>query len=84
MQLSSAKAKGVPLDVWRATHLGDQPYVHAVGYNAEEIRRINGDSSITLGGRRQPIYPLHTAGWSRERCQGYLFGLFGVWWPKSC
>jgi hypothetical protein len=36
----SAKAKGVPLDSWRATHLGSTLYVHAVGYNAEETRRI--------------------------------------------
>ena len=35
-------------------------------------------------GRRNPIYPLHAAGWSRERAQGYLYGLLGVWWPKSC
>ncbi|MFG3621269.1 hypothetical protein [Nocardia sp. NPDC047654] len=80
----SAKAKGVPLDTWRATHLGLAPYVHAVGYNAEETRRIVTDSSVTLGGQRHPIYPLHAEGWSRARCQGYLFGLFGVWWPKSC
>ncbi|UGT70890.1 hypothetical protein LTT66_12355 [Nocardia gipuzkoensis] len=80
----SAKAKGVPLDTWRATQLGLAPYVHAVGYNAEETRRIATDSSVTLGGQRHPIYPLHAEGWSRARCQGYLFGLFGVWWPKSC
>jgi hypothetical protein len=78
VQRSSAKAKGVPLDSWRATQLGSAPYVHAVGYNAEETRRIATDSSVTLGGRRHPIYPLHAAGWSRARCQGYLFGLFGV------
>ncbi|WP_157171033.1 hypothetical protein [Nocardia araoensis] len=77
----SAKAKGMPLDTWRATHLGSAPYVHAVGYNAEETRRIATDSSVTLGGRRHPIYPLHAAGWSRAHRQGYLFG---VWWPKSC
>ncbi|WP_280248009.1 hypothetical protein [Nocardia abscessus] len=58
--------------------------MHAVGYNVEETRRIATDSSVTLGGRRHPIYPLHAEGWSRARCQGYLFGLFGVWWPKSC
>ncbi|MFI9504188.1 hypothetical protein [Nocardia sp. NPDC052566] len=80
----SAKAKGMPLDRWRATHLVQQPYLHAVGFNAEELRRIEKDSSVTMGGQRHPIYPLHAAGWSRERCQGYLFGLFGVWWPKSC
>lgn len=80
----SAKAKGQPLDAWRATHLGHQPYIHAVGFNVEETVRIARDTSVTMGGRRHPIYPLHTANWSRARCQGYLLGLFGVWWPKSC
>ncbi|WP_433678169.1 hypothetical protein [Nocardia sp. CA-119907] len=80
----SAKAKGQPLDAWRATHLGHQPYIHAVGFNVDETRRIARDTSVTMGGRRHPIYPLAAAGWSRARCHGYLFGLFGVWWPKSC
>jgi site-specific recombinase XerD len=80
----SAKAKGQPLDAWRATHLGHLPYTHAVGFNYNETRRIERDTSVTMSGRRNPIYPLHAAGWSRERAQGYLYGLFGVWWPKSC
>ncbi|WP_433574837.1 hypothetical protein [Nocardia brasiliensis] len=74
----------MPLDLWRAKHLGHGPYVHAMGLNADESRRIEKDSSVTMGGQRQPIYPLHEAGWSRAHCQGYLFGRFGVWWPKSC
>ncbi|MET8779094.1 hypothetical protein ABZV58_29170 [Nocardia sp. NPDC004654] len=83
-RICSAKSKGEPLDTWRATHLGHTTYVHAVGYHVEETRRISSDSSVVLSGRRHPIYPLHASGWSREHCQGYLFGLFGVWWPKSC
>ncbi|MEU6559428.1 hypothetical protein [Nocardia nova] len=80
----SAKAKGHPLDAWRATHLGPRPYLHAIGYNAAETGRLERDTSVRMGGRRHPIYPLHEAGWSRAMCQGYLYGLFGVWWPKSC
>ncbi|GAA5091353.1 hypothetical protein GCM10023319_45130 [Nocardia iowensis] len=80
----SVKSKGMPLDGWRARYLAHEPYVHAIGFNAEESGRIGKDSSVTMGGQRRPIYPLHAAGWSRARCQGYLFGLFGVWWPKSC
>ncbi|WP_194838748.1 hypothetical protein [Nocardia sp. XZ_19_369] len=74
----------MPLDGWRARNFAQEPYLHAVGFNADESRRIEKDSSVTIGGQRHPIYPLHAAGWSRARCQGYLFGLFGVWWPKSC
>ncbi|MET7772022.1 hypothetical protein [Nocardia sp. NPDC005366] len=80
----SAKAKGQPLDAWRATYLGPRSYVHAVGYAAEETGRIARDTSVTMGGRRHPIYPLHAAGMTRAMSQGYLFGLFGVWWPQSC
>jgi hypothetical protein len=61
--------------------LGHQPYVHAVGFNVEETGRIARDTSVTMGGRRHPIYPLAATGWSRACCQRYLFG---VWWPKSC
>ncbi|WP_051030271.1 MULTISPECIES: hypothetical protein [Nocardia] len=80
----SAKAKGQPLDAWRATHLGPRPYIHAIGYSAEESGRIARDTSVTMGGRRHPIYPLYEAGMTRAMSQGYLYGLFGVWWPKSC
>ncbi|WP_194818009.1 hypothetical protein [Nocardia sp. XZ_19_385] len=80
----SAKAKGFPLDRWRATHLGHTPYLHAVGFNADETSRVARDSSVTMGGQRTAIYPLVEAGWTRAKCQGYLYGLFGAWWPKSC
>lgn len=36
----SAKSKGMPLDLWRARHLGHEPYVHVVGFNADLCRRI--------------------------------------------
>ncbi len=79
----SQKAKGWPLDTWRTGALGDRPYLHAIGYNADEHSRIRNDSSITLGGRRHPVYPLHAAGWNRQRCSDYLESVFGVIWPKS-
>ncbi|MGV9678830.1 hypothetical protein ACWDSJ_26400 [Nocardia sp. NPDC003482] len=80
----SAKAKGWPLDTWRERHLAAQPYFHAIGYNLDEQHRIDRDRAITLGGQRTPVYPLYTDGWTRQRCQQYLFDLLGVWWPKSC
>ncbi|MFE9328374.1 hypothetical protein ACIHDR_46880 [Nocardia sp. NPDC052278] len=36
----SEKAKGWPLDTWRAGELGDRPYFHAIGYNVDLCRRI--------------------------------------------
>ncbi|MDA3644353.1 hypothetical protein LZ318_30925 [Saccharopolyspora indica] len=80
----SSKAKGGPLDVWRAREVGSRPYVHAVGFSATEGNRIVGDAAVTLGGQRRAIYPIHAAGLSREDCRDYLHELFGVWWPKSC
>ncbi|MBF6333155.1 hypothetical protein [Nocardia transvalensis] len=79
----SIKAKGWPLDNWRARELGSDPYLHAVGYNIEEGGRILTDSAVQFGGRRRPFYPIHESGWTRQQCRQYLYDLFGVWWPKS-
>nr|BFE51243.1 hypothetical protein GCM10017745_46700 [Saccharothrix mutabilis subsp. capreolus] len=79
----SLKAKGHPLDVWRSAEIGATRYLHAIGFNAQEESRIEGDKAITLGGRRQPIYPIHAAGWSRQQCLEYLYARFGITWHKS-
>lgn len=84
----SARAKGMPLDEWRAHELGSQPYLHAIGFNAQEGGRIAKDRSVTMGGRRRPIYPIAERGWSRQDCSTYLGRVFalppGTHWPKSC
>jgi hypothetical protein len=82
-RLCSAKAKGFPLDTWRKLALGHRRYVHAVGFNRDEGARISGDASVTMGGRREPIYPVHEWNWSRQDCIDYLWRVFGVVWPKS-
>lgn len=79
----SLKAKGNPLDTWRSAQIGTAPYVHAIGFNAQEGSRIEGDKAITLGGLRRPIYPIHAVGWSRQQCVEYLRRRFGVTWHKS-
>lgn len=71
-RLCSAKAKGFPLDRWRELELGDRPYLHAVGFNIDEGKRIAKDEAVTLGGRRIPIYPVHDWGWTRQDCLDYL------------
>ncbi|PPJ36453.1 hypothetical protein C5E45_20630 [Nocardia nova] len=77
------KFKGWPMDHWRRSEFGSQPYFHAIGYNAEEARRIADDEVLDLGGQRHMIYPLYDAGMTRQDCLDYLFDLFGVLWPKS-
>jgi hypothetical protein len=83
-RLCSAKAKGFPLDSWRKRTLGHRRYIHAVGFNRDETGRIAGDASVTVGGQRQPIYPVRERNWSRQDCLEYLLKVFGVHWPKSC
>jgi hypothetical protein len=34
-----------------------------VGYNRDESARITGDSSLIMGGQREPIYPVHQWNW---------------------
>ncbi|MEU6191356.1 hypothetical protein [Nocardia sp. NPDC047038] len=77
------KFKGWPMDTWRDRELGARPYLHAIGYNAEEENRIARESVLDLGGHRQMIYPIHNAGWTRQQCREYLHDIFGVWLPKS-
>ena len=83
-RLCSAKAKGFPLDAWRKHALGHRQYIHAVGFNCDETGRIAGDASVTMGGQRRPIYPLHERNCSRQECLDYLLKVFRVQWVKSC
>jgi hypothetical protein len=80
----SQKAKGAPQDMWRANEFGDRPYIHAIGFNANEYTRITRDSAYSMGGQRIPTYPVHEWGWSRQDCIDYLYRKLGVVWPKSC
>lgn len=80
----SLKAKGAPLDAWRAAELGDARYFHAVGFNRDEETRVARDRSYAMGGRRLPVYPVYEWGWSRQDCVEHLLRAFGVVWPKSC
>ncbi|WP_157440452.1 hypothetical protein [Actinokineospora inagensis] len=80
----SQKAKGSPLDAWRAREFGDQPYLHAIGFNADEGARITRDAAYSMGGQRIPTYPIHEWGWTRQDCVDYLLRELGVVWPKSC
>lgn len=80
------KAKGVPLDRWRAAELGDRPYLHMIGYNTLEQSRMAKDNGYRMGGRRRPVYLVAEWEWSRQDCVDYLLAHpdVGVVWPKSC
>lgn len=48
--------KHLPLDSWLADHVGHAPFVHCIGYSAEEVRRAQRDLDGNKGHRR-PDFP---------------------------
>lgn len=82
----SQKAKGTPLDMWRANEFGDRQYFHAIGFNRDEYTRIKRDKAYSMGGQRIPTYPIYEWRWTRQDCIAYLKRELNVpWaWPKSC
>jgi len=77
--------KGEVIDAWIRDNIGDRPYRHAIGFNAEEEGRAKRDAGCYGGGAgRQPFYPLQEWGWNRDDVLQYLFHMFGIEWDKSC
>lgn len=82
-RLCSLKFKGWPLDTWLAGELGERPFRHVMGFNAEEQRRADRDASYSTE-KRASEYPLIEWGWGREKCEDYIAGVVGERWAKSC
>jgi hypothetical protein len=76
------KFKGWVLDQWIATHLGNRPYEHVIGYSAEEVTRAKRDL-VYATATRSPSHPLIEWGWTRAACSARLLTEFGVIWKKS-
>lgn len=85
-RICSIKFKGYPLDWWTANNIGDEPYTHVIGFNAEETGRAERDQ--VYGGatfaNRTASYPLIEWGWGRVACEEYLRRAFKTEWKKSC
>ncbi|MEV4116301.1 hypothetical protein [Nonomuraea sp. NPDC049695] len=80
----SIKFKGWVIDQWIAANLGtDEPFVHVMGYEADELDRIQGDSDKGLP-NRLPTYPLLDWSWDRDACEAFILSVLGVHWSKSC
>ncbi|MEV0821877.1 hypothetical protein [Nonomuraea rubra] len=78
----SLKFKGWVLDQVIAQIVGDEEFVHVVGFEAGEVKRMMRD--MPLGpGTRIPSYPLIEWGWYRDDCEQYVLDQLGVRWPKS-
>jgi hypothetical protein len=78
--------KGVPLDGWLKDEFKGEPFTHVIGFNADEMSRVERDKSYTNDPSiaRTPYYPLVEWGWGRERLERYLEESFGEPWAKSC
>jgi hypothetical protein len=81
--LCSIRAKGEVLDWWAQDEYGEEPVRHVIGYAAEEGKRIAKDRE-RASAKRWPVYPLHSWGWDRNRCDAYIRSLIGERWPRSC
>lgn len=60
------KFKGWVLDEWIKREMGDRPFRHVMGFNADEMRRVEKDRSFSTTQRRSE-YPLVEWGWGREK-----------------
>ncbi|WP_214317116.1 hypothetical protein [Nonomuraea sediminis] len=78
----SLKFKGWVLDQVIAQIVGDDEFVHVVGFEANEARRMLQDMPLGLP-TRIPSYPLIEWGWDRAAAEQYILGKLGVKWPKS-
>jgi len=81
----SLKFKGEPIDAWVKNELKGEPYVHVIGFNANEENRVVRDQ--VYGGNmpgREASYPLLDWGWGRLACEAYLRHCLGEFWKKSC
>lgn len=79
----SLKSKGWPLDTWIAGELEGAAFRHVMGFNAEEMKRVERDRSYSTETRRSE-YPLIVWGWGRKACEDYIEEIVGEPWVKSC
>jgi hypothetical protein len=79
----SIKWKGEPLDDAIDDLTGGKPFRHVMGFNADELKRIERDDSYSTKIRASE-YPLLEWGWGRQKCEDYIKDKLGVKWPKSC
>lgn len=81
----SLKFKGFVLDSFLTRDLAGAPFLHTVGFNVDETRRVKKD--IEYGGDipgRTGYFPLVEWGWTRDDCLAYIRKVTGAEWRKSC
>lgn len=81
-RLCTLKHKGWVLDQAIEQLVGDRPYRHVLGFNADEVRRAQTDSSYSSTTRTSE-YPLIEWGWGRTHLEHWLETTVGERWMKS-
>lgn len=79
----SLKFKGWVIDKFLADDLNGEPFVHVIGFNADELRRVEKDQVYGCLPGRDARYPLVEWGWGREKCEQYIRDTVGETWHKS-
>ncbi|MFE4263453.1 hypothetical protein [Streptomyces sp. NPDC056883] len=74
--------KHFPLDSWLADNVGHAPFVHCIGYSAEETGRAERDLGLNKG-HRVPDFPLIRWNWSRATASEYLRSVYGREFARS-
>ena len=82
-RLCTLKAKGAVMDAWLEKEMGGRVFRSVVGFNGDEMKRVERDRSYTTT-QRIAEHPLVTWGMGRAACEAYLRDVFGVPWLKSC
>jgi len=79
----SLKFKGWVIDRFLSRDLDGEPFRHVIGFNADELRRVEKDQVYGCLPGRHASYPLVEWGWGREKCEQYIEETVGERWHKS-
>ncbi|MFI1530923.1 hypothetical protein [Streptomyces griseus] len=78
----SIRAKGDVGDLWCKENTSG-PFRQMIGFNADESGRAVRDRKESKLPLRTGVYPLIEWGWTRKRCEDFLYERLGVRWKKS-
>lgn len=78
----SMKSKGEVIDAVLAGLLDGAPFLHAIGFEVNELSRAIRDARYNTA-QRTGFYPLVEWGWDRARCEAYITEKTGATWIKS-
>jgi hypothetical protein len=81
-RLCTLKSKGAVMDAWLEKDLRGDCFRSQIGFNADEMKRVERDRSFTST-QRIAEHPLVAWGMGRAACEAYLKDVFGEPWLKS-